>query len=58
MSSTRVKVSAYFLILILFIFLLEIGSWFILKIVAINNSEVVTDSFIFKPINKDGTFSP
>ena len=58
MSSTKVKVSAYFLILILFIFLLELGSWFILKIIAINNSEVVTDSFIFKPINKDGTFLP
>ena len=58
MSSIKLKLAAIIIFLALSAGLLEFGSWAILKFFTNTNKEVVTDTFIFKPINEDGTFPP
>jgi len=58
MSSIRLRVTIYTLLIFICLLLLEVGSSLILKIISKNNSEVVTSSFVFKSMNEDGSFSP
>ena len=58
MSSIKVKIAGIFMIGCLCITLLELGSWAVLQIFSKGNNEVVTDTFIFKPMNEDGIFVP
>jgi len=58
MNSIKLKIAATITIIALSAGLLEFGSWAVLKIFTTKNNEVVTDTFIFNPINEDGTFDP
>lgn len=58
MNSIKLKLAAAIIIGASAISLLEFGSWVLLKIFKNQNNEVVSDSFIFKPMNEDGTFKP
>ena len=58
MSSIKIKLAAAIIIGTSAIALLEFGSWVVLKIFTNQNKEVVTNSFIFKPMSEDGTFKP
>jgi len=56
MSSIKSKLITYLLVLVVSALSIEIGSWLILSVFSKNN--VVTDTFIFKSENKDGSFIP
>jgi hypothetical protein len=58
MNSIKVKIAGIFTIGFLCITLLELGSWAVLQIFTKGNNDVVSDTFVFKPMNEDGIIVP
>ena len=58
MNKIKIKLAAFFILIVFMFLLLEVGSWFVITFVAKKNIDAISNSFVFNQVNNDGSFVP